>query len=149
VALLGPGGCLPGLRQRLEHELRAVRQLAEMPRGLRPLLIEEPPADAAEQPAEPSSWPLSAAECAGWRGAAMACRPSDSHRRPNTSWIDADAFAREPLHAVKRALRAAGWPSAELVCEQGKADADRHGAMREAVRCCSLGWRTSPADRPS
>ena len=40
IVLAGPGGSLPGLRQRLESELRAIRHDPEMPRALRPRLLE-------------------------------------------------------------------------------------------------------------
>ena len=99
IVLAGPGGGLPGLRQRIESELRTIRNDPEMPRTLRPRLVESSAekgsisggqytassdllkGGGAEgsasgfsgpngQAAAASSWALTEAESLAWRGAA-------------------------------------------------------------------------------
>ena len=102
VVLSGPAGRLPGLRQRLESELRLIRNMPDMPRTLRPQLLEWAEDEPAAPPprssgcagagvgggggvggvgvgghskdVRPYKWPVAAAETAAWRGAAaQAC----------------------------------------------------------------------------
>ena len=84
IVLGGPGGGLPGLRHRLESEMRQIRGDPEMPRTLKPQIRQSMEAAAASG-AEGSGggavlvrltagdavvWPLSLPETAAWRGTA-------------------------------------------------------------------------------
>ena len=91
ILVLGIGGGLAGLVQRLEHECRLLRQEPDMPRMVRPSIALPPGASRAVA----GVLPVSAAESAAWRGAATLCEEGPSQVAESRSlWMTAGQFRR-------------------------------------------------------
>ncbi len=159
VVLGGVCGSLRGLRQRIEHEMRIVRGEAQMPRGLRPKLVDAPGGDGDGGDSDGDGccqWALSSAEVSAWKGAASCCladvRLADA-RVTAEQFVDSHWYASGMYH-VQRAMRAAGTPrirderrdrglgDAAVGCEteaahQGQGDVSV--PVREALRRTKLG----------
>ena len=115
---VGPGGGVPGLRQRLEAELRTIRAEPSMPRSLRPRVLDAAldgwsgggsgqgggfalglgGASGSHREAAHSSscdaaaWPLTPAETCAWRGvAAQACGRLEARPRGTAGSAVGDA----------------------------------------------------------
>ena len=103
----GAGGALPGLRQRLESEMRLLRSHPEMPHTIRPTIRPILTSDVCALGVLPSptpehhgAWCLSAAEAAAWYAVArLACEQAAgtargrSTARVSISWTTPVALA--------------------------------------------------------
>ena len=128
VLPVGIGGSLAGLRQRLEHELRLLRNEPGMPRMLRPVVVE---LDIGRQPIVPApasggvdgslqgaellaAYPLTNAETLAWRGAAKACTSAGKQARlparfaGKQGWLYASFHRRSPIPSTRSAMKAGG-----------------------------------------
>jgi len=128
----GPGGALPGLRQRLESEMRILRSHPDMPHIIRPTIRPIVTSDVCAPgvlpyltPEQHASWCLTPAEAAAWYAVARhACEaaaslstrslPDHVSRRASNqssvSWITPERFRRDPRYCARSAIREAGCP---------------------------------------
>lgn len=118
VLPIGVGGSLAGLRQRLEHELRLLRNEPGMPRMLRPAVVGPvevlergaplPPPLCAACPGSLARYTLSSAEVLAWRGAASAC--TQHADTLHDSWLSAAQLHRSSsaAYAMLSVMRAGG-----------------------------------------
>ena len=96
IVLTGIGAALPGMRQRLEAELRPLRGTSTMPRGLAARVVSSP--DNIHP------------ELAAWRGAAFCSRKWAS---TDEGWLLAARFSRNTSLATREAMRQAGCEKAQ------------------------------------
>ena len=117
VMVTGAGAGLPGLRARLETEMRTLRRLPEMPRALQPRVL------AVGADGVPSPPPAAAA----WHGAARLCAASS---RGGRAWLSAENFARSPAHATREAMRCGGCALERWEWEWDHAAAEKRKLLR-------------------